>query len=234
MSPPTVSVIIPVYNAAVYLPQALDSVLAQNYPVSQIIVIDDGTEDGMAEVARQYPRVTVLRQPHRGAGAARNLGLSVADGEIIAYIDADDIWLPHKLASQIRVLLDNPRLGYVLCRMRVFCEDGGAVPDTLNQRHYAANPPARVPSALVVWRAVADAVGQFDPDLETGEDADWFARANDMDIAVETLDEVLLEKRIHRTNISLICPNNKANLMEVLRRSILRKKRKTERKDDEL
>ena len=174
---------------------------------------------------------TVLTQPHSGVSAARNLALSVATGDIIAYIDADDIWLPHKLETQIGVLVRKPELGYVLCRMRAFCEGGGSMPESLNRMHYEDNPTGMIPSALVVRRWAVDAVGFFDTGLETAEDLDWFARAGDLGIAAETVDEILLEKRIHGANISLICPTNTSNLIEVLRRNIMRKNATSERKE---
>jgi glycosyltransferase involved in cell wall biosynthesis len=231
MNQPTVSVIIPVWNGAYYLQDALASVFAQTYLVHEVIVIDDGADDAMVEVAREYSGVTVLTQAHAGVSAARNLGLSVATGDIIAYLDADDIWLPDKLESQINVLLSKPELGYVLCRMRVFCEAGCSLPDTLNQQHYAADPIAAIPSALVVWRSVVDAVGLFDQNLETAEDADWFGRAGSLGILADSVDQILLEKRLHGTNISLTCPTNTSNLLKVLHRSILRKKATSEPKE---
>lgn len=228
---PTVSVIIPVYNGERYLHYALESVFAQTYPVYEVIVVDDGSTDGTVEVARRWPGVRVLTQSHGGASMARNYGLSVAQGDVIAYIDADDLWLPEKLARQVEVLNTCSEVGYVLCRMRIFCEEGVEMPETLNAQHHASDPPAVIPSALVVRRSVVDAVGLFDTGLETGEDTDWFARAGDMEIPSRTLDEVLLERRIHGLNNSLICPTNNANLLEVLKRSIIRKKLKAMRKD---
>ena len=97
---PRVSVVIPAYNAAAYLRRALHSVLAQTVPAHEIIVVDDGSEDGTADyVERTFPMVRVLRQPNGGPGAARNRGVREASGDWIGLWDADDMWLPEKLGS---------------------------------------------------------------------------------------------------------------------------------------
>lgn len=101
---PTVSAVVTTYNSADYVHRALESILAQEYPASEIVVVDDGSHDGTADVieARFGDRVRVLRQPeNRGPNAARNRGARESTGEWIAYLDADDTWTPHRLAVQI-------------------------------------------------------------------------------------------------------------------------------------
>src|SRR5436305_1029668 len=90
---PMISVIIPVYNGERYLGEAIESVLAQSYHWLEIILVDDGSTDGSATVAKQFsPAVQVVRQPNLGAGAARNRGIALAQGEFLAFLDADDLW----------------------------------------------------------------------------------------------------------------------------------------------
>jgi glycosyltransferase involved in cell wall biosynthesis len=101
---PTVSVVIPAYNAEAYLREALDSVFAQTRPPDEVVVVDDGSTDRTSEVAASYgDRVRLLRQPNRGEAAARNAGVLAARGALIAFLDADDTWLPRYLESQLRV-----------------------------------------------------------------------------------------------------------------------------------
>jgi glycosyltransferase involved in cell wall biosynthesis len=108
-----VSVILPVYNREHSLPRAIESVLRQTYRDLELIVIDDGSTDGTRAAAERYaPRVRVLDQPHRGPYAARNLGLQHARGELVAFIDSDDAWLPDKLALQVP-LMRRPEVGLV-------------------------------------------------------------------------------------------------------------------------
>lgn len=110
---PTVSVIIPAYEAAAYLPAALDSVFAQTRPPDEVIVVDDGSTDGTEGVVRAHPRaadIRYLRQENAGAAAARNAGLREARGEWLAFLDADDTWLPHRLEAGLEVVARRPDL----------------------------------------------------------------------------------------------------------------------------
>ncbi len=99
---PTISVLIPAYNAAAYVGRAIESALAQTYPPLEILVIDDGSTDPTAEVVARYPApVRLLRQPNGGPAAARNHGAREAKGEWLSLLDADDLWLPQKLETQL-------------------------------------------------------------------------------------------------------------------------------------
>jgi glycosyltransferase involved in cell wall biosynthesis len=99
---PLVSVIMPAYNTARYIREAIDSVLDQDYPSKELIVIDDGSTDGTLEVLRSYgDRITLIEQRNQGSAVARNAGLAAARGECIAFLDSDDIWLPGKLRLQV-------------------------------------------------------------------------------------------------------------------------------------
>jgi glycosyltransferase involved in cell wall biosynthesis len=103
-----VSIIIPVHNAGAYLGETLRSALNQTYPVTEIIVVDDGSTDRSLEIARGYARddsrIQIFQQPQRGPSAARNLGIAKAKGELIAPLDADDLWRPTKLERQVAVM----------------------------------------------------------------------------------------------------------------------------------
>ena len=100
--PPKVSVIIPAYNAAPYLAETLASVFAQSYPDYEIIVVDDGSTDDTLAVLEQFAdRITLIRKPNGGPASARNAGLRQARGELLAFLDGDDLWLPDKLAAQV-------------------------------------------------------------------------------------------------------------------------------------
>src|SRR5262245_43212492 len=101
MTSPTISTIIPAYRAAHTIARALASVLGQTYPSNEILVVDDGSPDDIAGAVRPYgERVTLLRKPNGGAASARNLGLDRARGDLVAFLDADDYWEPHKLERQ--------------------------------------------------------------------------------------------------------------------------------------
>ncbi len=107
-----VSVVIPAYNAAAYLPATIDSVLGQNYENLELIVIDDGSTDDTEERLRPYrERIRIVSQSNRGCSAARNAGIKAATGELVAFLDSDDLWFPDKLAMQVRTFEQVPELG---------------------------------------------------------------------------------------------------------------------------
>jgi glycosyltransferase involved in cell wall biosynthesis len=109
-----VSVVIPTYNSAAYLPAAVDSALNQTVPPSEVVVVDDGSTDETAEVLKPYrARVRYILQENKGPAAARNRGIEAANGDLVAFLDADDLWFPRKLEVQLEELTRNPALGLV-------------------------------------------------------------------------------------------------------------------------
>jgi hypothetical protein len=123
---PTVSVLMPAYNYAQYVERAIESALAQEYPpeLLTVVVVDDGSTDQTAAVvsslvARHPARIHLIQQPNSGPSAAINRALSEATGELVAVLDADDIWLPAKTRRQAELLMSDPALGLVFCDMRV-------------------------------------------------------------------------------------------------------------------
>jgi glycosyltransferase involved in cell wall biosynthesis len=220
-----ISVIIPVYNGAAYLANATESALRQTLAPAEVIVVDDGSTDESAAVAAAFPGVHVLRQANAGPAAARNAGLAIARGSLLAFLDADDVWLPHKLATQVRYLHEYPEAGYALCRMRTVYEQGYTQSGVFNTEHFAGEPRAPLPSALLVHAATLTTVGLFDEKLRAAEDFDWFARAHDCGVCEGMVEEVLFEKRMHGRNLSLDVRLNQMNMFQALQRSIARKRR---------
>jgi glycosyltransferase involved in cell wall biosynthesis len=120
MKPCTVSLIIPTYNYARCLHEAIESALAQTHPRVEIIVVDDGsTDDTPTVLAKYHGRITGLRQTNRGLAAARNTGLRVAGGDYVAFLDADDVMASNKLAEQAAVLDSDPKIGWTYCDIRM-------------------------------------------------------------------------------------------------------------------
>ena len=177
---PEISVIIPTYNAAEYLPEAIDSVLAQTFQDFELIVVDDGSTDGTEEVVRSYgDRVRYLRQENRGPGAAKNLGIKNSRGPLVVTLDADDRWLPHKLERQYEYMREHPEIGMVNTDFSTFNEKGvmtrhynreyrkiyqGDIFDRLLQKNF-------VGSGVVMFRREClDRVGLFPENFMISED----------------------------------------------------------------
>lgn len=202
--PPLVSCIVPVFNGERYLAEAIDSILAQTYRPLQLIVADDGSTDRSARVAAAYGEQVEYRfQPNAGLPAARNLGLSAARGELIAFLDADDLWHPDKLARQVARFEARPELGLCVTHAQNFwapelSEEAAYYRD----RRYAQPVPGYTCATLLARRALFDTVGSFNTELPLGDDNDWFLRAFDHGVVRELLPEVLAYRRLHDANMS--------------------------------
>ncbi len=174
-----VSVIIPVFNGKRFLAEAIQSVLDQSYGPLEVIVVDDGSSDGSAAVARSFPGVRVIEQEHAGPGAARNRAVVASSGEFLAFLDADDVMPADKLERQVGYLNDHPAVGCVLGRQELFGYD--RAPPALAMSPPMGRHPELLargsvqPLSLVARRSVFDAIGNFSTGF--GEDIDWLCRA---------------------------------------------------------
>lgn len=218
-----VSVIIPVYNGEKYLADAIDSVLRQTYAQIELIVIDDGSVDKTADIARAYPEVIYIYQKNSGNGIARNVGIANANGAFVALLDADDIWRPTKLAKQIDFLCTHSHFDIAICHMELLLEDG-VQSSTRYVARQQRNQAAYLPSAMCVHRHVLDEVGQYDQSLPIGNDFDWFFRAIDTGIEIGVVPEPLLIRRLHGDNLSANTSAVTSDLLRLVRSSVVRKR----------
>lgn len=225
---PVVSVIMPSYNHAGYVGQAIDSVLAQTLADIELIVVDDGSTDGTRDILCRYadPRLRVLlRERNVGAAQGSNDGLRMARAPFVAMLSSDDFFAPHKLATQLRVLHEEPRVTAVFCRPRIIDEAGGdSVPTTfpwdglfvagrwdrtqLLRRLFHSGNFLCHPSALV-RRDAYDRAGLYDTRLSSLGDFDmWMRIAVAVDGDFVALDEPLLAYRVHAGNTSAPTAHN--------------------------
>jgi glycosyltransferase involved in cell wall biosynthesis len=220
---PLVSVVVPVHDGERFLAAALESALAQDHPRLEVIVVDDGSRDGSADVASSYP-VRLLRQPNRGVAAARNAGLAAARGELIAFLDQDDEWTPDKIRRQVGHLLNHPELDFVLAHMRAVLEPGVEKPPWLPSGWLDAGERGMLPGTLVARRRAFERIGLFDPAYEVSSDTEWLVRARDAGLRFDVLPDVLLRWRVHGANASFRREDTKADLLRALRASVGRKR----------
>jgi glycosyltransferase involved in cell wall biosynthesis len=195
---PLVSVVVPVFAGERFLGEALDSIAGQTYPRVETIVVDDGSPDASAEIASARRGVRVLREPHRGVAAARNAGLSDARGELVAFLDQDDLWQPSKLALQVSLLAQRPELDIALSHVEMVLLAGVSRPSWLTW--LTDQQPGYLPSTWLVRREAFDTVGLFDTSYRVACDADWLARAKDAGLASGMLEQTLVRWRIHDAN----------------------------------
>jgi glycosyltransferase involved in cell wall biosynthesis len=209
----SVSVLIPNHNYGRFVRDAVESALAQSYPPLEVIVVDNGSTDNSREVltALKDSRVTVIFQENLGQSGARNTALSRARGDLIAYLDADDVWSPDKLEKQVR-LFSKPEVTLVYCGLQK--TDGNLKPlleaplmpvyRGMVLERFALDPAAVVcggESTALIKRAVANAAGEFDPALSVGTGWDFWRRIASRG-SIDFVPEPLVLYRQHGSNLS--------------------------------
>jgi glycosyltransferase involved in cell wall biosynthesis len=221
MTADRVSVIIPVFDQAVYLDEALASVAEQTRPVDEVIVVDDGSSDDSAERAERSGAHVVRLGTNVGPGAARNRGLEVATGTLICFADADDVLLAHKVAAQLAHLAADPELGIVMARHELLVEPGAEHLVRRSRDPVFGDLGGVEPlSASLVRREVLDRVGPLDEGLRHGEGLDWVSRAARAGVRSDVHPEPLYRRRIHQTNASHDQDRMQQDAVALLRRRI--------------
>jgi len=203
----SVSVIIPSYNRADYLPQAIGSILAQTYPVTEIIVVDDGSTDDTLNVVQRYQgRVRFYVQNHSGVAAARNKGLELAHGDVIAWCDADDVWETDFLKATVSMLDRNPNLDGVYGGVAHIDSDGQRLPQVNciavppKQLHRALSDECFLQTTAVVLRKKCfDQAGPFDAEFQICEDYDMWLRLSKR-FTIVGVPRPLINYRVHSQN----------------------------------
>ena len=220
-----VSVIVPCYNAERYLAEALTSVLEQRPSPEEIIVIDDGSTDGSAAIAERFaPRVRCVRQEQAGAATARNHGVSLASGELLAFLDADDLWPEGSLASRLTLLDGDRTLDMASGLVKQFISP--ELPDEIRRTLVCpeATSRGRVAGSMLIRRHAFDKVGEFNPAFRIGEAVDWVARADGAGLVNAVAGEVVLLRRVHTTNTTTRLRDAKSDYLRVLKASIDRRR----------
>ncbi len=208
---PKVSVIIPTYQYAQFVGQAIESVLAQTYKDFEVIVVDDGSTDNTSEVLAGFRnQISVIHhQENRGLSAARNTGIRASKGQYVAFLDADDAWLPDKLRLQVKLLDQSPDVGLVFSDMTYFGErygskkrafqevspSSGKVFKDLFVKHFIPMP------TVIVRKRCFEKVGLFDESLTPCADHDMWLRIAKF-FKVDYVDAPLAKYRLHQRNMS--------------------------------
>lgn len=196
-----VSVIIPTYNRAHVLREAIDSVLSQKYSDLELLVVDDGSTDHTKEVASSYTsKLAYIYQEHKGVSAARNRGIKQAQGNYLSFLDSDDLWLPDKLSTQMRFMEDHPEI-HICYTEEIWIRKGVRVNPMKKHRKYSGMifehclPLCIVsPSSVLIARSLLEEIGVFDEELKVCEDYDLWLRISAR-YPIYLLDTPLIIKR---------------------------------------
>ncbi len=200
--PPLVSVVIPAFNAERYLGEALRSVLDQTRPADEILVVDDGSDDGTVAVAEGFAGVRVLPGEHRGPGPTRNRGIAAARGVYVAFLDADDLWLPDKLEQQVAVLDTEDEIDLVFGAMDQFHSAELSAEERQRLECKTESTPTPLMSCLLARRSVFDRVGPLDDHL--ADFVAWLSRAKNLGVKARFVDALVARRRIHGANLSAV------------------------------
>jgi glycosyltransferase involved in cell wall biosynthesis len=194
-------VIIPVYNYDRYLGEAIESVLGQTQQHLEVIVVDDGSTDRSGEVAKSFAErgVQYCHQVHAGIGPARNTGVELAQGEYLAFLDADDRWPLAKIERQLNAFDTDPALEMVFGQA-LQLQNGPAWEAGINNKNPQGLVAGMVPGTMLIKRDAFQRVGQFQDGLKVGEFIDWYARAVELKLRSLVMPDLFLWRRIHDSN----------------------------------
>jgi glycosyltransferase involved in cell wall biosynthesis len=203
MPEPAATVVVASHNGEKFLAETLESAFAQSFDSFEVVFVDDGSEDGTAEIAKSFP-VRYVHQSNLGLAAARNTGLENARGEFIAFLDDDDILPPTKLELQVGYLRQHPEIGCVLGRQE-WIFDGVTPPNFQHDPIFGELGGIQFVTAMIRRQVLQD-MGGFDPSFRYAEDRDLFVRLREHDVEIAVLPNVVLRKRLHGSNMTMNAP----------------------------
>jgi len=224
---PLISVIIPVYNGEKYLAEAIESVLNQSYRPLEVIVIDDGSTDNSADIAKQYlPSIKYSYQRNAGVASALNQGISISNGEYLSFLDADDLWLPDKLNLQMKSFETNNTIDMVFGQMRQFFSPD--LDDTVKANIVLLDGimPSYFKGSMLIKRESFFRAGLFDTRWQLGDFVDWYLKALENGLKSFMIPDVVMERRIHKNNMGITQKRFRSDYLRILKASLDRRRAK--------
>ena len=199
---PLVSVITATINASKYLREALNSILNQTYQHIEVLIIDGGSTDDTKEIANLFPKVSFVTQNGKGLFDAWNQGIRMCTGEFIAILDSDDIWNPTTLSDHVNALLiDSSKLGSV-GQVKFFLQKKQTPPPEFKLSLLEKSHLAYMPGCFMGRKEIFNRIGYYETEWEIASDIIWFGQVKDLKDEIYILDRVVLNKRVHKNNIS--------------------------------
>ena len=207
-SEPKVSIIIPTYNQSQYLEEAMESVLNQTYQNIEIIIVDDGSTDNTSEVVKSFDnKIIYIPQKNKGASSARNAGIKKAQGQYVAFLDSDDMWIKNKLEKQIKFIQNNPEIGLlgtgcyqmVDINKMIYKKIFPAKNEILQKDLIKYNP--FIQSSVIIRKDIFNDIGLYDEKFKESEDYDlWLRIAQKYKVA--NIQEALVTKKYYEKGLS--------------------------------
>ncbi len=196
-----VSVVIAAYNAEAYIADAIESVLGQTIPPGEVIVIDDGSSDGTRNILRRFgDRIIVLTQDNSGQAIAVNKALAIAQGELIGFCDADDLWTPHKLELQLGLLDHQGDVEAVFGKVEQFVSPDVPEGQRARLEPAVAIMPGELKQCMLIRRGALDRAGPFDQSLPATFFIAWLGRAKQNGLKSAHVDDIVVRRRLHLGN----------------------------------
>ena len=223
-----VCVVIAAYNSEAFIAEALDSVFAQVSVDDEVIVVDDGSTDGTADVVRRYPGARLIQQSNAGPAAARNTAIRSSSATYIAAIDHDDLWPVGRLDRMVEALEAHPEAGYVAGRQRLVVTPGAPLPYWLKStepEELQRFQNERGTGMIMIRRSAFEHVGLFDESMTRGgEDVDWVFRCREAGYSEVELEHDVLIRRLHGGNITASKEDMQRAMFAVLRKRAQRRR----------
>ena len=224
MTTTQLSVVIPVFNGAAHLREAVASVHRGGLVGSEIIVVDDGSTDATQDVVRNLPEpVRFIRQEHAGPAAARNRGLAVAEGELVRFLDADDTFAPGSSIQLLERFRARPEIDMAIG----YCQGYEERPSANGENQFGKVTGARLNFGIgtaLFRRTALRRLGGFSPDLRYGEDLDLVLRAHEAGLVIDIIESITLYYRIHDSSSTHGRDIHELNLLKILKRSLERRR----------
>ncbi len=225
---PDLSVVIPVHNGERYLAASIQSVLDQRHAGLELLVIDNGSTDATADVARSFSSIRYFHLADKGLSKALNHGLEQCRGTFLAFLDADDLWSPNRLAVQLEAFARTPALEMVFGHVEQFIspelDESAKAKLSIRTRHL----PGRYRSSMLIRKESFWRVGPFEPAVDYGEFLDWYMRAAEQKIREVMLPDVVTLRRIHGANLGYTDRHKRVEFARVLKRGLDRRRRLSE------
>ncbi|MCC7271472.1 MAG: glycosyltransferase [Alphaproteobacteria bacterium] len=216
---------IAVRDGAAYLVEALDSIAGQTRPVDEVVVVDDGSTDGSGDIAEGHRvRPRVVRLPPSGLSAARNAGIAASSADLLAFLDADDLWLPGHIETLAASLASDPGLAMAFGHVEQF-----ASPDLSPEERARIDvpeglQPGYLAGAMLLRRSGFAAAGGFDSTYRAGDFIAWFLRARDAGLRHVVLPDLVLRRRLHRSNMGRAHTDFRVDYVRLLRAALHRRR----------